>query len=76
MTALAAPPRGADAGGQAAPARKLRLRTTGAGRQHHGGRLAYAMLIVAALFSAFPFYWTIVAATRSNAELAQSPPSL
>ncbi|MDX6314355.1 MAG: hypothetical protein QOF44_3819, partial [Streptomyces sp.] len=37
MTALAAPPRGADAGGQAAPARKLRLRTTGAGRQHHGG---------------------------------------
>jgi cellobiose transport system permease protein len=26
--------------------------------------------------SAFPFYWTIVAATRSNAELAKSPPAL
>ncbi|MEU3462774.1 carbohydrate ABC transporter permease [Streptomyces sp. NPDC006733] len=55
---------------------RVRRRSTGAGRQHHAGRLAYAILIVAALLSAFPFYWTIVAATRSNAELAQSPPSL
>jgi cellobiose transport system permease protein len=47
-----------------------------AGRGQHAGRLAYAFLILAALFSAFPFYWTIVAATRSNAELAQSPPAL
>lgn len=52
------------------------LRGRRAGRQHHGGVLAYVILIVAALFSAFPFYWTIVAATRSNAELAQSPPAL
>ncbi|MEU4093402.1 carbohydrate ABC transporter permease [Streptomyces sp. NPDC026673] len=53
-----------------------RPRRSRAGRQHHGGRLAYAILILAALVSAFPFYWTIVAATRSNAELAATPPSL
>ncbi|MET9109825.1 carbohydrate ABC transporter permease [Streptomyces zhihengii] len=41
-----------------------------------GGKLAYAILIVAVLISAFPFYWTIVAASRSNADLAQVPPSL
>jgi len=71
MTALSA---------QARQARRRALLSLGtsraAGRQQHAGRLAYAFLVVAALFSAFPFYWTVVAATRSNAELAQSPPSL
>ncbi|GAA2477145.1 carbohydrate ABC transporter permease [Streptomyces thermolineatus] len=80
MTVLAPPPRsGAPAKDTAAgrPSRpSRRARSTGAGRQHHGGRLAHAILIVAVLFSAFPFYWTIVAATRSNADLAQTPPSL
>ncbi|MER7518335.1 carbohydrate ABC transporter permease [Streptomyces sp. NPDC126499] len=41
-----------------------------------GGKLAYALLTLAVLVSAFPFYWTIVAASRSNAELAQVPPAL
>ncbi|MEU7567964.1 carbohydrate ABC transporter permease [Streptomyces fradiae] len=40
------------------------------------GPLAYAILAVAVLFSAFPFYWTIVAASRSNADLASVPPAL
>ncbi|MEU3632294.1 carbohydrate ABC transporter permease [Streptomyces fradiae] len=40
------------------------------------GPLAYAILGVAVLFSAFPFYWTIVAASRSNADLASVPPAL
>ncbi|MEU1541925.1 carbohydrate ABC transporter permease [Actinacidiphila glaucinigra] len=63
--------------GRAGTARPLpRLRPARAGRQHQGGRLAYAVLILAAVISAFPFYWTIVAATRSNAELAASPPAL
>ncbi|MEV8532395.1 carbohydrate ABC transporter permease [Streptomyces sp. NPDC051211] len=40
------------------------------------GRLAYAVLILAVLVSAFPLYWTVVAASRSNADLARVPPSL
>jgi cellobiose transport system permease protein len=36
----------------------------------------YAVLTAAVLISAFPFYWTIVAASRSNADLARTPPSL
>ncbi|MEU8531063.1 MULTISPECIES: carbohydrate ABC transporter permease [Streptomyces] len=47
-----------------------------AGRAGHGGRITYTVLILAVLVSAFPFYWTIVAASRSNADLAQVPPSL
>lgn len=41
-----------------------------------GGWLSYLILGFALLISAFPFYWTIVAASRSNADLAQVPPSL
>ncbi|MFG2752385.1 carbohydrate ABC transporter permease [Streptomyces xanthophaeus] len=48
----------------------------GAGKTMTGGWLAYLILGVALLISAFPFYWTIVAASRSNADLAQVPPSL
>ncbi|MGW7135836.1 carbohydrate ABC transporter permease [Streptomyces xanthophaeus] len=48
----------------------------GAGKTMTGGWLAYLILGFALLISAFPFYWTIVAASRSNADLAQVPPSL
>ncbi|WP_330294520.1 carbohydrate ABC transporter permease [Streptomyces sp. NBC_00503] len=41
-----------------------------------GGRLSYAVLACAVLVSAFPLYWTLVAASRSNAELARPIPSL
>lgn len=74
MTALSAPPRP-----RPQPAEESRLRSwvrPGAGRHRSGGLLAYAILIVAVLVSAFPFYWTIVAATRSNSELSKVPPSL
>ncbi|ALC19331.1 carbohydrate ABC transporter permease [Streptomyces pristinaespiralis] len=53
-----------------------RRRKSGAGRTMKGGKLAYAILIAAVLVSAFPFYWTIVAASRSNADLAKVPPTL
>ncbi|MEU1890548.1 carbohydrate ABC transporter permease [Streptomyces pristinaespiralis] len=53
-----------------------RRRRSGAGRTMKGGKLAYAILIAAVLVSAFPFYWTIVAASRSNADLAKVPPTL
>ncbi|MDQ1007102.1 cellobiose transport system permease protein [Streptomyces sp. V4I23] len=56
--------------------RKRRRGRSGAGRTMHGGKLAHAILILAVLVSAFPFYWTIVAASRSNADLAKVPPTL
>ncbi|WP_327250512.1 carbohydrate ABC transporter permease [Streptomyces sp. NBC_01244] len=49
---------------------------SGAGKTMTGGWIAYLILGFALLISAFPFYWTIVAASRSNADLAQVPPSL
>ncbi|PRH80318.1 sugar ABC transporter permease [Streptomyces solincola] len=81
MTALAnapvpsAPPVQAppEAGTPKRPGARGRSR---AGRTMKAGWLAYAVLSVAVLVSAFPFYWTIVAASRSNADLAQVPPSL
>ncbi|QIP83514.1 carbohydrate ABC transporter permease [Streptomyces sp. Tu 2975] len=75
MTALAAPPTKQPATEKAqVPGR--RRRKSGAGRTMKGGKLAYAILIAAVLVSAFPFYWTIVAASRSNADLAKVPPTL
>ncbi|MYW11113.1 ABC transporter permease subunit [Streptomyces sp. SID2563] len=47
-----------------------------AGRTMQGSRLTYAFLIFAVLVSAFPFYYTIVAASRSNADIAKVPPTL
>ncbi len=46
----------------------------GAGRQHHAGPLAYTLLIVAALLSLFPLYWTMVAASTDNTRVTQTPP--
>jgi cellobiose transport system permease protein len=41
-----------------------------------GGPLTYAILAVVVIVSAFPFYWTIVAASTSNADIARVPPPL
>ncbi|RAJ32074.1 cellobiose ABC transporter membrane protein [Kitasatospora sp. SolWspMP-SS2h] len=41
-----------------------------------GGPLAYAVLIGATLLAVFPFYWTLVAASRSNSELGSTTPAL
>ncbi|CAL9615405.1 Lactose transport system permease protein LacG [Streptomyces sp. enrichment culture] len=71
MTALADPPAAAPERGT----RPERPRRSRAGRTDRGGKLTYAVLIVAVLVSAFPFYWTIVAASRSNADMARVPPS-
>ncbi|MEV6330456.1 carbohydrate ABC transporter permease [Streptomyces sp. NPDC051909] len=79
MTALAAPPPPVR---ESAPERVTRrgrgrgLRRSGAGRTLRGGKLVYAVLVLAVLVSAFPFYWTLVAASRSNADLAKVPPAL
>ncbi|MFE3187024.1 carbohydrate ABC transporter permease [Streptomyces violascens] len=50
------------------------LRAQRAGRQLHGGRLTYAVLIVFTAGSLFPLIWTAVAASRTNTRLAQTPP--
>ncbi|WP_405016851.1 carbohydrate ABC transporter permease [Kitasatospora sp. NBC_00070] len=42
----------------------------------HGGPLAYGVLIAATLAFVFPFYWTLVAASRSNSELSSATPAL
>ncbi|MFF6792029.1 cellobiose transport system permease protein [Streptomyces filamentosus] len=76
MTALADPPVPTASPGPRPPGRTRRARRSGAGRTLKAGPLAYAVLILAVLVSAFPFYWTIVAASRTNADLARVPPSL
>jgi cellobiose transport system permease protein len=45
-----------------------------AGRQRHGGRITYAVLIVFTVGSLFPLVWTAIAASRNNTRLAQTPP--
>ncbi|MFJ8042634.1 carbohydrate ABC transporter permease [Kitasatospora sp. NPDC096147] len=59
----------------------IALKQTGrkaAGRRSplHGGPLAYAVLGFATLLFVFPFYWTLVAASRSNSELSSATPAL
>ncbi|MFJ9646259.1 carbohydrate ABC transporter permease [Streptomyces sp. NPDC101206] len=85
MTVLADQPVDPPAGPQAADRyargglrRRVRGRgrRSGAGRTMRGGAVAHAVLVLAVLVSAFPFYWTVVAASRSNADLAKVPPAL
>lgn len=45
-----------------------------AGRQHHAGPVAYILLGLAAVFSLFPLYWTMVAASTDNTRVTQTPP--
>ncbi|MFI9200139.1 carbohydrate ABC transporter permease [Streptomyces sp. NPDC053048] len=47
-----------------------------AGRQLHGGPVAYAVLTLFAAGSLFPLVWTAVAASRDNTRLARTPPPL
>ncbi|MFD9861345.1 carbohydrate ABC transporter permease [Streptomyces alboflavus] len=40
----------------------------------HGGKLAYAVLILFTIGSLFPLVWTAIAASRNNTRLAETPP--
>jgi cellobiose transport system permease protein len=53
--------------------RRSRVRP-GAGRQLHGGPLAYAVLFLFTIGSLFPLVWTAIAASRTNTRIAQTPP--
>ncbi|MEV5975463.1 carbohydrate ABC transporter permease [Streptomyces sp. NPDC052114] len=46
----------------------------GAGRQLHGGKLTYAVLVLFTVGSLFPLVWTAIAASRNNTRLAETPP--
>ena len=74
MTVLEAPPTASETVPVPPPRRRRRRPQTAGTLQ--GGRLSYLILGFALLISAFPFYWTIVAASRSNADLAKVPPTL
>jgi cellobiose transport system permease protein len=51
------------------PRRRRRLR-----RNDRASAVTYVILILATLVSAFPFYWSIVAATHDNADINAVPP--
>jgi cellobiose transport system permease protein len=60
--------------------RRLAGRGSREGRHHvgflQGGPITYAILAVVAVISIFPMYWTVVAASTSNSEIARVPPPL
>ncbi|MBD0734962.1 MULTISPECIES: carbohydrate ABC transporter permease [unclassified Streptomyces] len=69
----AAPSRRSTAVPPPKPPRRRFLRRSGAGKQEHAGPVAYVILVVAALISLFPLYWTVVAASRTDAEIVTPP---
>ncbi|MEU0274226.1 carbohydrate ABC transporter permease, partial [Streptomyces sp. NPDC006307] len=58
------------------PLRRLRPARPAAGRQHHAGPLTYVLLGVAALFSLFPLYWNLVAASHTGERVVEAPAPL
>ncbi|MHB9753629.1 carbohydrate ABC transporter permease [Streptomyces sp. BYX5S] len=58
--------------GAAGPPKRRRI--MGAGKQLHAGPVTYLALVLFALISLAPLLWTAIAASRTNARLAQTPP--
>ncbi|MFD9204135.1 carbohydrate ABC transporter permease, partial [Streptomyces anthocyanicus] len=65
-----------DAAERAARDASGRRRLMGAGKQMHAGPVTYVVLAVFALVSLAPLLWTVVAASRTNQRLAETPPPL
>ncbi|MFH8463846.1 carbohydrate ABC transporter permease [Streptomyces sp. NPDC017991] len=65
-----------DAAEKAARDGSGRRRLMGAGKQMHAGPVTYVVLAVFALVSLAPLLWTVVAASRTNQRLAETPPPL
>ena len=74
MTTLASAPQ--ETAGAPAPAAAPRRRRRGrkAGRTHAAGPVTYLLLAITTLVSVFPLYWTVVAGSHTNAEIAATPP--
>jgi cellobiose transport system permease protein len=73
MTTLATPPR-ESVGARTAPAAAPRRRRRRAGRVTAAGPWTYLLLALTTLVSVFPLYWTMVAGSATNAEIAATPP--
>jgi cellobiose transport system permease protein len=66
----------------AAPAEPVLVaedRVSGRSRRHSrkltsAGPVTYTLLVLSALVSIFPLYWTLVAASHTNHEIAETPP--
>jgi cellobiose transport system permease protein len=58
------------------PLRRAAGRRTGRPGLLRGGPITYAILAIVVVVSVFPIYWTIVAASTSNADIARVPPPL
>jgi cellobiose transport system permease protein len=57
----------------AAPAAATRRRG-GGGKGMKAGPVTYTLLTLVAIVSVFPLYWTLVAASHTNSEIAAKPP--
>jgi cellobiose transport system permease protein len=66
MTAATVGRRRPAEGGEARRARRFRRGTA--------GPVGYAVVVLTTVLSIFPLYWTIVAASHSNHEMAETPP--
>lgn len=58
------------------PSSRRNFGRRGAGDVRRAGPVTYVLLIVVSIVSLFPLYWTIVAASTSNAEIASADPPL
>jgi cellobiose transport system permease protein len=59
----------------AAPLPQRRFRRTTIG-ERRAGPLTYLVLILTTILAVIPLYWTVVAASRTNADIAKTPPPL
>jgi len=66
MTAITIGRQRSASSGDARRARRL--------RRGSGGPWAYALIVLATVVSIFPLYWTTVAASHTNHEMAETPP--
>ncbi|SFO25794.1 cellobiose ABC transporter membrane protein [Geodermatophilus obscurus] len=75
MTTLATPPEeSVDAPARTVASAAPRRRRRRAGRVTAAGPLTYLLLALTTLVSVFPLYWTMVAGSHTNAEIAATPP--
>ncbi|MFG1805958.1 carbohydrate ABC transporter permease [Streptomyces sp. NPDC049040] len=74
LTEAGRPPRSRHA--VAPPRPRRRLKAGGAGKQQNAGPVAYVLIVLAALVSLFPLYWTFVAASHTDSQIVQPPAPL
>jgi cellobiose transport system permease protein len=60
----------------AAPEPRRRPWRSGSIGERRGGPMTYAVLVVVTILALIPLYWTVVAASRTNSDIAKTPPPL